>query len=211
MEDDWARLRTALRKAGVEGWPDVGRFVDKPEHFRPSDLDERAAMPVFIEQLPLLTNPDAVAAVAGHLKRPWARPHAYAALHEAFLKWAGSHSTLGWSLGEALANAAQREHLPDLIEIATDENYRSARQMIVLSLWRFGSDPRVPPALIELSGDPEVSLHAMSALRRALGNEAAMPHLRRLRETHPTSKIREQARREIKKAERSLQRPTEQL
>lgn len=204
VADDWTNLRQALREAGVEGVDDLGRFVDSPEHFRPSQFDERAAMPVLLANLPSLNDPDAVAAVAGHLKRPWARPHAYPALHAAFLKWARSHPTLGWSLGEAMANAAQHEQLQDLIELAENEAYGSARQMIVLSLGRFGSDPSVPSALIRLSADPDVSLHAMSALRRSLGNEDALPHLRSLEQSHPSERVRQQARREIKKAEKAM-------
>lgn len=204
MADDWKNLRHALREAGVEGVDDLGRFVDKPGHFRSSQFDERAAMPVLLARLPSLTDPDAVAAVAGHLKRPWARPRAYPALRAAFLEWAHSHPTLGWSLGEALANAAQHEQLQDLIELAENEAYGSARQMIVLALGRFGSDPRVPSALIGLSADSNVSLHAMSALRRSVGNEAALPHLRSLEQSHPDQRVREQARREIKKAEKAL-------
>lgn len=204
MADDWRRLRSALRSAGVEGVGDVGRFVAQPEHFRPSQFDERAAMPILLAILPSLQDPEVVVAVAGHLKRPWARPKAYPVLHEAFLKWARSHPTAGWSLGEAMANAAPREQLQDLIDLASDEAYGTARQMIVHSLWRFGSDPRVPSALIPLCADPDVSLHAMSALRRSVGNEAALPRLRELEKTHPERRVREQARRELKKAERAM-------
>ena len=200
--DDWARLRSALEDAGVRGAADVGRFVDNTERFRPSELDERAALPVLLEQLPMLTDPDAVAAVAGHLRRPWARPRAYRALREAFGKWARTHPSVGWALGDSLANAATRDHLSQLVELATDKIFGASRQMIVLSLWRFASDPDVPRTLIELCDDPDVSLHAMSALRRALGNEAALPYLRSNAESHPNSQIREQAKREVKKAER---------
>ena len=44
-------------------------------------------MPVLLRLLPTLTDPLAVAAVAGHLRRPWARPVAFAALLEAFETW----------------------------------------------------------------------------------------------------------------------------
>lgn len=203
MADEWTLVRDALRDAGVTGAGDLGRFVDQPQHFRPSGLDERSAMPVLLASLPSLTDPDVVGAVAGHLKRPWARPKAYPALYEAFLKWAPSHPTLGWTLGEAMSNAASLEHLQDLIDLVGDETYGSARQMIVHSLWRFGSDPRVPSALIRLSADPDVSLHAMSALRRSLGNKVALPHLRELAQNHPDSRVRDQARRELEKAERA--------
>lgn len=205
--DDWARLRSALRDAGVRGEEDLGRFVDNTEQFRPSELDERAALPVLIEQLPKLTDPYVVVAVAGHLRRPWARPSAFQALREAFSRWARTHPPVGWALGDAMANAAEQQHLPDLVELAVDETYGMTRQMIVSSLWRFASDPDVPQTIIDLCNDPDVSLQAMSSLRRSLGNEAALPYLRSKAESHPDSQIREQAKREIKKAERSLRSP----
>ncbi len=204
VDDDWRRVRNALTDAGVAGTADLGRFVSNPQHFRPSEFDERAAMPILLACLPTLKDPNVVAAVAGHLRRPWARPDAYPALHEAFVRWAPSHEATGWALGDALANAAERDRLPEIIEIATDESYGSSRQMIVMSLWRYGSDPLVVGALIELCADPDVSLQAMSALRRSVGNEAALPHLRSVCESHPERRVREQAAREIKKAERAL-------
>ncbi len=52
--------------------------------------------------------------------------------------------------------------------------------MLVNSLWRFGSDARVSPVLAVLCADRTVAVQAMSAYRRTVGNEAALPLLRGL-------------------------------
>jgi hypothetical protein len=49
-----------------------------------------------------------------------------------------------------------------------EARYGQARQMIVDALWRFLRSPLVRPALTELVSDPDVALHAMSALRRTI-------------------------------------------
>jgi hypothetical protein len=78
--------------------------------------------------------------------------------------------------------------------------------MIVYALWRFRKEPRVADALGELVEDPDVSLHAMSALRRTVGNDAALPVLKRLSQTSPDRRVREQAAKEFRKADRAASR-----
>jgi hypothetical protein len=178
--DDWSRLRAALDDAGVAGSEDLGSFVSNTEHFRPSVLDERAAMPVFLQMLPTLTDAQAVSAVAGHLRRPWARPTAFPALADAYIRWTPKDAKVGWHLGGALATASSSNNVTTLVEIATEPGYGTARQMVVYALWRFKADPRVAPALRVLVNDPDVSLHAMSALRPTVGNQVALVELRRV-------------------------------
>lgn len=196
------RLLVALEAAGVRGVEDFGRFVSNTQHFRPSAFDERAAMPVLIEHLPHLSEPALVETVAAHLARPWAKGHAFPALLEAFRAWAPRDGHVGWQLGDALATAAGKANGAQLIELAVDPRYGLARQMVVLALWRFKADDP-GPALLGLINDPEVALHAMSALRRLLGNEAALPHLRLVRDTHPDPGVRAQAKRQVAKAEKA--------
>lgn len=112
--DEWAQLRARLVDAGVDGAQDLGRFVSNPEFFGSSAFDEQAAMPVLIETLPSLTDPNLVGAVAGHLRRPWPRPaafdallDAFDALLDAFEAWAQRDgSATGWHLGDALGTTA---------------------------------------------------------------------------------------------------------
>lgn len=76
--------------------------------------------------------------------------------------------------------------------------------MIVDGLWRFRNDQRVSLALLSLIEDRTVALHAMSALRRTLGNEAALLHLQRVRDEHPDPQVRLQASKQVKRAEKAL-------
>lgn len=191
--------------AGVE---DLGRFVNNTEHFAPSQFDERAAMPVLLDILPTATDAKLVEAIAGHLRRPWARPAAFPALRDAFERWAPTEPLAGWALGDALANAARRDDLSALLAIAGDARYGMCRQMIVYALPRFKASRDVEPALVALLDDPDVALHAMSALRRSIGAEAALPHLRQIEAAHSGDSLGDTARREIRKAVKSLERAT---
>lgn len=206
VADDWERLRNALDAAGVRGSEDLGRFVNNTEYFRASVFDERAAMPVLLELLPTLTDERAIAAVARHLRRSWCRPAAFPALLAAFETWASRapSSDAAWALGDALATTATPDVLTVLLEIVDNQAYGDARQMVVDALWRFRKDLRVAAALDRLVDDPAVSLHAMSALRRTVGNEAALPRLRHVRDEHPDARVRKQAATAVRRAEKAI-------
>lgn len=194
-----------LEEQGVKGSADFGYFVNRPDLLRPSEFDERAAMPTLLELLPGLTDGKTVAAVARHLRRTWARPTAFLPLVEAFRKWApAQHTDAGWALGDALVAAAGPKDIEIVLSLATDPAYGTARQMIVHSLWRFRKDEAVANALATLAGHPDVSLHAIGALRRTVGNEAAIPIIRALAQSSPHQGVREQATRELRKAERAI-------
>ena len=202
--NEWHQLRTRLSAAGVVGAEDLGHFVSNPEVLGSSRFDERAAMPVLIEALPTLTDASLVEAVAGHLRRPWARPVAFPALLSAFEVWAVETGTAGWKLGDALGTAATAAHVGTLLRIAQDRRYGETRQMVVAALERFKKVPEVGPALVSLIEDPEVALHAMGALRRVLGARGALPHLERLERAHAGSHLGWQATRQAKRARKSL-------
>jgi hypothetical protein len=193
-----------LQDAGVVGAQDFGRFVNDNVHFAPSQFDERTAMPVLISLLPSLSDVSAVGATARHLGRPWARPAAFGPLYEAFLVWAPQNETLGWTIGDSLAITATIKDLEALLVLALDRRYGTSRQMIVYSLWRFKKDSRVTDALIQLIGDRDVSLQAMTALRRSVGNGEAVRHLIRVRDSSTDQTVRKQAQRAIAKCEAAL-------
>ena len=69
-----------------------------------------------------------------------------------------------------------------------------------------GQNPRVADALEGLVSDPDVALEAMSALRQTVGNEAALPHLRRVRDDHQDPVARTNAERQVARAERAANR-----
>jgi hypothetical protein len=164
---------------------------------------QRAAAPFLIRHLPQLTDRKLVDAVARHLRGTAEPRAAFPALREAFVGWAPIHPVApGWTLGDLLAWAAQTKNADDLLELAQDTRYGMARQMIVDSLWRFKKHTQVEPVLIRLMSDPDVALHAMSALRRVVGNAAALPLIESVRDTAPDVDVRriasEQARKALK-------------
>lgn len=202
--DEWEQLRARLAAAGVDGVEDLGRFVSKPEFFGQSRFDERAAMPVLMEALPDLTDAQLVGAVAGHLRRPWARPRAFSALVAAFEAWARRDSATGWHLGDAVGTTAAATHTETLLRMCQDPAYGQARQMIVHALGRFKPAPGVTEALLRLIEDPDVALHAMQALRRVVGPAEALRHFERVEREHYGTQVGDQAMREAKKARKAL-------
>lgn len=203
--DEWGQLRARLTAAGVSGAEDLGRFVSNPEILGETRLDERAAMPVLVEALPSLTDRALVGAVAGHLRRPWARPAAFDALLASFEEWAERDPlATGWHLGDALGTAATAVQVETLLRLSRSNQYRTARQMVVHSLGRFKKALDVPETLVDLIEDPDVALHAMQALRRVIGAQQALPHLERVEREHRGTQVGDQAAREAKKARKSL-------
>jgi hypothetical protein len=114
--DDADRVRGELALAGVKGVADFGRFVSDTTQFRASEFDEKAAMPTLLAVLPSITDPRVVCAIAGHLRRAWARPSAYPALRDAFVHWSALDDGAGWALGDALGTAADKSRIGELIE-----------------------------------------------------------------------------------------------
>jgi hypothetical protein len=203
-EAEWAALRGSLTAAGVRGAEELGRFVNNTEYFPASRFDERAAMPVLLAALPGLTDPRLVDAVAGHLRRPWARPMAFEPLHAAFCHWAPINTGAGWQLGDSMASAATAANLGVLLTIAQDTAFGTCRQMVVFSLRRYRKHPEVVPVLIALLDDGDVVLHAASALRVVLGPAAAVPHVEAAADRHRGNSIGERAAREARKMRKAL-------
>ena len=201
--DEWDQVRIALDADGVSGADDFGRFVNDTTHLRASTLDERAAAPTLLRLLPSLTDGRVVVAVAGHLRRPWARPTAFVPLLAAFRSWASRDWSVGWSVGDALVNAADESRVDELLTIANETDLGKARQMIVYSLWRFRKDRRVATTLDHLVTDADVTLHAASALRRTVGNEVALETLTRARDGESDPTVQRVLDTEIKKARRA--------
>jgi hypothetical protein len=203
--DEWKQLRSVLRAHGIAGAEDLGRFVGSSRHREASAFDERAAMPVLLEALPGLDDPQLVEAVAGHLRHPWARPAAFEPLSAAFLRWAQVDPNVGWAVGDALAMVATASDLERLLVLCRDPSLGTARQMVVYSLRRYKEDPEVARALAELVYDAEVGPHAMSALRSVVGNQKAVPVLQRVARRHRGASLGSAAERELRKAHNALE------
>ena len=204
MGHDAERIIQALQDAEVAGADDFGHFVNNTKYLAPSSFDERAAMNTLLGLLPTIDDPRDLEAAVRHLGRAWARPVAFEPLRQVFLTRAEHDQALGWSMGNSLVTTAAAANLNELLEMASDRKFGTARQMIVNSLWRFKKDPRVKEILLGLTDDPDVSQHAMSALRRTIGNDEAIAFLRTVRDSTNNQTIRKQAQRAISKGESAM-------
>jgi hypothetical protein len=204
--EEWDILRQDLDRAGVAGSAELGRFVSNTDHFAASTFDERAAMPVLIAALPRLSDPKLVSAVAGHLRRSWSRPSAFDALFVAFLRWAPNDRHTGWALGDAVGTAATIAHVEQLLAQGQERRFGQARQMVVHALGRFAKAPEVAPVLLGLIKDPDVALHAMQALKRVVGPEAALPHIEEVEAEQMGTALGGVAAREARKMRKALAR-----
>ncbi len=110
---------------------------------------------------------------------------------------------VGWSIGDALVNAADENGVDELLTIANETDLGKARQMIVYSLWRFRKDRRIAATLEHLVTDADVALHAASACGRTVGNDVALKTLTRARDRESDPAVQRVLDTEIKKARRA--------
>ena len=204
MGNDAERIVRALQDADVAGAEYFGRFVNDTRYLTASPFDEQAAIPTLLDLLPSISDSRDLEAAVRYLGRASARPAAFEPLHQVFLSRAAQDQSLGRSVGDSIATTATLSNIDSLLEIATDRKFGTARQMIVYSLWRFKKDGRVKDALLDLIHDPDVSRHAMSALRRTVGNEDAIKHFKVVRDTSNIQTVRKQAQQAISKSESAM-------
>jgi hypothetical protein len=134
VTDDRSRIRSALEAAGIQGSDDFGHFVNDTRYVPASKLHERAAFPILLSVFPSLSERWSVEATARYIGKPWARPVAFEPLLVAFKKWGLESWSVGWVLGDCLANNATPKDLATLLELAEDNAFGRNRQMIVYSL-----------------------------------------------------------------------------
>jgi HEAT repeat protein len=203
--DEWEAIRRDLRTAGVDP-TDLGRFVNRPNPdirgLEPERFDAKAAYPVLLAWLPRARSPRLRATIASRLREAGKSSETARALIRAFR--AESDEVVRWELGDAIARSATRAEFDDIVELAGDRSSGSARQMLVDALWRVKTD-RARALILELKDDPDVCRHAMSALRRAFGNEEARPTIEPLLD-HPHETVRMVARDTLKRIDKALAR-----
>jgi hypothetical protein len=204
--DEFSLVRRALSDAGLPS-DDFGRFTSgrHPEVIRPSVFDYESAVPVLLAVLPRLTRPVVKEAVVRSLTTPHARPAAAAALLQEFRSTSNSsHPGLKWVIGNALATATTIEHTETLLELAVEAVHGAGRQGIVERLARITKDERIVPTLKMLLDDPDVALQAMAGLRRRLGPDEALEHIRPLT-THSSERIRRAAMQQTRRAQKAIE------
>lgn len=158
---------------------DVGYEVDSLADLRHSGVRYRKAVPILVGALFGATDKKTQMEVVRALTVPWASPEATPPLIKKFKEVDDETGPgLRWAIGNALDVTWNDDEFDDLVQIARNPAYGRSREMVVLGL---GRSRRVEAAeiLIELLEDPEVSGHAVKALRK-IRTAAARPGLERM-------------------------------
>jgi hypothetical protein len=155
-------LLAALEAAGMDPI-DFGRFGWASF----STFDFELAVPILVEWLPRVEDPDVkeamVRSLAGHRS---ARGEGARRLIEEFRRPEyAEESSLRWAIGNTLATIAGLADADGIIEILVDRSGGTDRQMLCDALSRT-RDPRRVDVLIDLIDDDAVAGHAILALRR---------------------------------------------
>jgi HEAT repeat protein len=181
----------ALERPLVERLREAGYDVDSVWDLFNKKLDYHAAIPMLMEWLPQATDRRVKESLVRALSVRWAKPQAAPLLISQFRDLDDDpQSGLRWAIGNALDVVADDSFCADLVELARDRRYGSAREMIVLALGKM-KKARPVEVLIELLDDEVVAGHAVAALARLKAPEAAealQPFLH-----HPKTWIRQEA------------------
>jgi HEAT repeat protein len=173
--EEWQAVKDALLRAGVEP-TDLGRFVNPAiPGLEPERFDARRALPVLLEWLPRVRSPAVRETLARRVAQAGKRTDSARVILDAY------RATPDWAIGDALARTMTPADHDEVVELAADQGAGDERQMLVDALWRVKTD-RARSVILRSLTDPDVARHAVSALRRAFGNEEAYRQLERLKD-----------------------------
>jgi hypothetical protein len=200
---EWEDIRAALAAAGIDP-TDFGQFVNRvvPGVIEPSTFDQERATPLLIDWLPRVRDARVKEAIVGHLKTRAAKGVAVALLADEFRR--AEDDLLRWQIGDTLQTVVTPEQHDVLLALAQDQRYGTSRQMLIDNLWRVKS-ACAKQVLTRALTDPDVALHAGSALRRLTGNDEAARRLAGLVD-HDDERVARAARENLKRAEKALAR-----
>jgi len=178
----------------MEELQQAGFPFESLDELRRSGIVYKAAVPILLKWLSLISDVGVQESIVRALSVPWAKPKAAVPLIALFLDASTGSSGLKWAVGNALEVVADESVFDQLCELARDRRHGTARQMIVLAL-RKAKNPRAVDVLIELLEDDEVSGHALSSLSK-LKTEKARPHIERFLDD-PRAWVRREATRAL--------------
>ena len=186
----------------------VGIVVQRlPDLFQPPLNQEpiyyKDGIPILLKWLPKVKNRSVQDTIIRAFCAPWAFPTAWKPLVKTFETMEGIVSKdLRWTIGNSLASIANELVFEDVLRLATDKRYGTARHMVVEALGKM-KDPRAVDALIELLDDKDVQRPAIYALGQ-LKAIRARPKIEKFL-SHPDSDYRTYAKRALAKIDRFLQ------
>jgi PBS lyase HEAT-like repeat-containing protein len=139
-------------------------------------LDYRRAIPILVEWLPRIDNPDVKEDIVRALSVKWTPREVAGIMIAEYRKGAPSHTPWRWAIGNALTVLATDAVFDEIVELARDRHYGRSRGPVVESLGNMKND-RAVDVLLELLDDPELSVSLPAV--RALGKLG--PRARRAR------------------------------
>lgn len=155
----------------------VGFEVGSLADLRRSGVRYRGAIPVLVDWLGRASDPKVKGELVRALSVPWAKPVATQPLIDEFRAVDAEVDPTGtglrWTIGNALEVLFDDVDFDAFVELAVDERYGKARQMVVLGLAR-SKKPQAVDVLLGLVEDPDVDGQAVKALAK-LGAPAARP------------------------------------
>jgi len=155
------------------------------------------AIPILLKWLPRIADSHVREDLVRALSVPWAEPAAVPVLIAEFKKRVGDgDEALLWAIANALEVVADDTVFEEISELALDEKYGKAREMLVLALAKMRA-PTATHVLIKLLEDEEVVGHAAAALGE-LKAEPARRHLEKLLR-HPRHWVRAEAQKALRK------------
>lgn len=179
----------------------VGFSVDTLADLRHNFADYSLAVPILTHWLDKTSDPLILEELVRSLTVPNVPPEASRRLLELYTNRSTPHQ-LRWAIGNAFEVSASEQLIPELIQIALDRSYGTARQMIVLALAK-NPNPDSIDTLVKLLDDEQVNGHAIMAL----GSMAYAPARSRLETflNHPKEWKRRKAELALKKIDSALQ------
>lgn len=179
---DATGLAADLERAGIDatGFGDFASTSIPAAGIALSGFAYERAMPILIKWLPLAGTSELKEVIArGMTGESSAMGEGAKVLLNEFRRAPADEASLKWTIGNALSTLADASLTDDLIELVQDPRHGTGRQMLCEALRRT-KDPRAPDVLITLISDPEVSGHAIAALRD-YGPKTSVPYLEKAR------------------------------
>jgi len=172
----------------------AGFAVDTIADLFNKKMDYQTAIPILVEWLLRVANPDVKQDVVRALSVKWARHAAPLLLAEFERADDPTGLSMRWAIGNALEVLAGDEIADGMIKLAMDRRYGRAREMVVVGLGKL-KDSRVADVLMSLLADDEVVGHAVMALgklRARMARSRIEPLL-----NHPKPWIRKEAKKAL--------------
>ena len=165
-------------------------------------LNYQEAIPILLDWLQRVTNPDVKEDIVRALSVKWARDTVAPKLLITEFEKAEDSTGAGlrWAIGNALEVLAKDDIANELIRLATDRRFGKAREMLVVGLGKL-KDSRVTDVLLNLLSDEEVVGHAVIALGK-LRARGARSHIEPLLK-HPKPWIRKEAKKAVTRIDKA--------